>query len=89
MLHLTAILAMSTALAAPAASPAPSPSAQAYSTVTVTPHSTTAMNSASAAAAKKHPTLELPAWTRYLTVGQQQEAMRAELDREFNVDHSP
>jgi len=38
---------------------------------------------------KNRPALELPTWTHQLTVGQQQEAMRAELDAEFNVDHSP
>jgi hypothetical protein len=82
MLHLTA-LAMVTALAAaPAASPAPSVSAP-----TVT--RTTEVTGAAHVSAPKRPNLELPAWTRYLTIEQQNDAMHAELDREFNVDHSP
>jgi hypothetical protein len=88
MLHLITLLALTSALPAPAASPAPSPAAS--HVFAATTRSTTGMtNPAPTAVEKKHVVLELPAWTRQLTVGQQQEAMRAELDAEFNVDHSP
>jgi hypothetical protein len=92
MLQLTTLLALTSALAAPAVSPAPAPaaSASAAHVFAATTRSATGMTApAPSATEKKHIVLELPAWTRQLTVGQQQEAMRAELDAEFNVDHSP
>jgi hypothetical protein len=87
MLHLLTVLALASSVAAaPAVSPAPAPSADA----SLATHSTTAMvRSQAPGTAPRRPQVELPAWTHYLTVGQQNAAMRAELDAEFNIDHSP
>jgi len=85
MLHLTVLALAASIAAAPAASPAPSTTA-AMPSVTRT---TTEMTGTTHAAAPKKPNLELPGWTRYLTIEQQNAAMRAELDAEFNIDHSP
>jgi hypothetical protein len=87
MLFLAAAVLASTI----AASPAPASPASPVATVSagLPTHRTAAMSGHAPSTDKKRPTLELPAWAHQLTVGQQQEAMRAELDAEFNVDHSP
>ena len=82
MLHLVAILAAtSVAAGAPTTAPAPVQTASSSSPTNVAMRGT--------APAAKKPNLELPAWTRELTVGQQQEAMRAQLDQEFEIFRSP
>jgi hypothetical protein len=88
MLQLTTLLALTSALAAPAVSPAPAPSAS--HVFAATTRTSTGMTAPGPTAVEmKHLVLQLPAWTKQLTVGQQQAAMRAELEAEFNVDHSP
>ena len=87
MLFLAAAVLASTIAASPA--PASSPSSAATVAAGSPTHRASAMSGHAPSTDKNRPTLELPAWTHQLTVGQQQEAMRAELDAEFNVDHSP
>ena len=87
MLFLAAAVLASTI----AASPAPTSSASSAAAVAAgsSTHRSSAMIGHAPSTKKNRPALELPTWTHQLTVGQQQEAMRAELDAEFNVDHSP
>jgi hypothetical protein len=85
MLHLITLLAVTSAVVtAPVASPLPSPAADAPAATC----NAGAMSAVKSANAPKHPIVEFP-WTHYLTVEQQNAAMREELDRFFNVDHSP
>jgi hypothetical protein len=88
MLHLVTILALTSAVvtapSAPAASPTPSLAVNAPAVSDRAP----AARSTAPANARKRPLVEFP-WTRYLTVEQQNAEMRSELDRFFNVDHSP